>query len=98
LFYDLYTDARETQPKMLAGFTTKEMFNAMHARHEILIDKYPDNEEARDLPFTGVENVPPETIKASKPRVNQKNVPYDVQEVTKRSKDYGNFEADWGIQ
>jgi arylsulfatase len=97
-FYDLYNDSREVQPKMLPGFTTKGMFNAMRARHEILIEKYPHNEEARGLPFTGVENARPETIEASKPRVNQKDVPYNVEKAIKRSKDYGNFEADWSIE
>ena len=97
-FYDLYNDTREIQPKMLQMFPTKGMFNAMRARHEIWIEKYPHSEEARGLPFTGIENARPETIEASKPRFGKKEVPFDVEKVMRRSEDYGNFEADWGIR
>ena len=69
----------------------------MRARHEIWIEKYPHNKEARGFPFTGIENARPETIKASKSRLKQRDVPFDVEEVMRRSRDYGNFEADWGI-
>ena len=96
-FFDLYNDPREVQPKMLPMFPTKGMFNSMRARHEIWIEKYPHNREARGFPFTGIENARPETIEASKSRLKQGDVPFDVEEVMRRSKDYGNFEADWGI-
>jgi arylsulfatase len=97
-FYDLYNDPREVQPKMLPGFTTKGMFNAMKARHELWIEKYPHGVEARGFPFTGIENARPETIKASKSRFNKDEVPFDVEEVMKRTRDLENFEANWGIQ
>ena len=97
-FYDLYNNPREVQPKMLPMFTTKEMFNVMRARHEIWKEKYPDTKEARGLPFTGIDNARPETIKASKPRFNKDEVPFDVEKVMERSRDWGNFEANWGIK
>ena len=96
-FYDLYNDPREVQPKMLPMFPTKGMFNAMKARHEIWKKKYPDTEEARGMPFTGIENARPETIQASKPRFNKNEVPFDVEEVMRNSREYENFEANWGI-
>lgn len=96
-FYDLYNDPREVQPKMLPGFTTKGMFNAIRARHDLWNEKYPHSEEARGFPFTNIENARPETIKASKPRFDQKDVPFDVLEVMKRTKDLKEFEANWGI-
>ena len=97
-FYDLYNDPREVQPKMLPMFPTLGMFDAMRARHEIWKEKYPDTKQAHGFPFTGIENARPETIKASKPRFNKDALPFDVEEVMKKSKDYEDFEADWGIQ
>ncbi|NWK55775.1 sulfatase-like hydrolase/transferase [Verrucomicrobiaceae bacterium N1E253] len=97
-FYDLYNDTREVQPKMLPGFTMKGMFNAMRARHEIWNEKYPHSLEARGHPFTNIENARPETVKASKARFNQNEVPFDVEEVMKRTRELENFEANWGIK
>lgn len=97
-FYDLYNDTREVQPKMLPGFTTKGMFNAMRARHEIWNEKFPHSLEARGHPFTNIENARPETIKASKSRFHQDEVPFDVEEVMKRTRELENFEANWGIK
>jgi arylsulfatase len=97
-FYDLYNDPREVQPKMLQMFPTKGLFNAMKARHLLWKEKYPDTKEARGLPFTGIENARPETIKASKPRFSKDEVPFDVEEVLRKSRELENFEADWGIK
>ncbi|MCJ8321409.1 MAG: sulfatase-like hydrolase/transferase [Colwellia sp.] len=97
-FYDLYNDPREVQPKMLPGFTTKGMFNTMKVRHELWIEEYPHSLEARGFSFTNIENARPETIKASQARFNKDEVPFDVEEVMKRSKDLGEFEANWGIK
>ena len=97
-FYDLYNDTREVQGKMLEMFPTKGMFSTMKARHEIWIEKYPNVDEAKGLPFTGVANARPETIAASKPRFSNEQVPFDVEAVMKRSREYERFEADWGIK
>ncbi|WP_370979480.1 sulfatase-like hydrolase/transferase [Agaribacterium sp. ZY112] len=96
-FYDLYNDTREVQPKMLPGFTTKGMFNSMRARHEIWMEKYPNKKMAYGLPFTNIENARPETIKASQPRFDKNEVPFDIEKVLKKTGDYGIIEADWGI-
>lgn len=97
-FFDLYNDPREVQPKMLPMFPTKGMFSTMKARHEIWKEEYPNSEEARGLPFTGIENARPETIKASQPRFNKNEVPFDVQKVMEESKKWENFEVNWGIE
>lgn len=97
-FYDLYNDPREVQPKMLPMFPTKGMFNTMRARHELWKEKYPDKLEARGFPFTGIANARPETIRASKARFKKGDVPFDIEEVMRRSKDFENFEANWGIE
>ena len=97
-FYDLYNDPREVQGMMLPMFPTKGMFNTMKARHEIWMEKYPNVDEAKGFPLTGIANARPETIKASKSRFNKGDVPFDVDEVLKRSREYEKFEADWGIK
>ena len=97
-FYDLYNDPRESQPKMLSMFPTKGLFSAVKARHDIWKEKYPDSKEARGLPFTGIANARPETIRGSKPRFTKKQVPFDVEKVMLRSHEYENFEANWSVE
>ena len=94
-FYDLYNDPREMSGMMVPMFATKGMFSTMKARHELWMEKYPNVEEAQGLPFTGIANARPETIKASKPRFKKGDVPFDVEEVMKRSSKYQEFEANW---
>ena len=94
-FYDLYNDPREVQGMMLPMFPTKGMFSTMKARHQIWIEKYPNADEAMGLPFTGLANARPETIKASQPRFKKGDVPFDVEAVMKRSSKYQKFEANW---
>ncbi len=97
-FFDLYNDPREVQPKMLQMFPTKGMFASMKARHEIWKLEYPDSHEARGLPFTNIENARPETVEASKPRFENDEVPFDVEEVMKKSREYEDFEANWNLE
>jgi len=94
-FFDLYNDPREVQGMMLPMFPTKGMFSTMKARHELWMEKYPNAEEAKGLPFTGIANARPETIRASKPRFKKDEVPFDVEDVMKRSHEYETFEANW---
>ncbi len=97
VFFDLYNDPREVQPKMLPLFPTKGMFTAMRARHEVWMEKFPNKSEARGFPFTGIANARPETIAASKPRFTNEQVPFDVEAVMKKSREYENFEANWAV-
>lgn len=41
---------------------------------------YPDKGQGRDFPFKNVVNARPETIKASKPRLDSKKLPFDPRE------------------
>lgn len=79
-------------------FPTKGIFISMKARHEVWKEQYPDTEEARGLPFTGIENARPETIKASRPRFNKNKVPFNVEKVMEKSKKRENFETNWEIK
>ena len=99
-FFDLFNDPREAQPKMLPMFPTKGMFMTMKARHDIWKEKYPDTKEARGLPFTGIANARPETIKASQLRFKQDEVPFDVKAVMERSATYKevDMEKGWGTK
>jgi arylsulfatase len=79
-FFDLYNDPREIMPKMLPGFTTKTMFDVMVARHNLWIQKYPNSKHPRGMPLTGLENPRPAVQKASQPRINAEDLPFDPNE------------------
>ncbi len=98
-FHDLYTDPRETQPKMLQGFPLKGVFNAMKARHEIWMEEYPNTPLAQGLPFVGLKDARPEVLEASKPRFNKDDVPFDLEKAMKREgRMLRNFDANWGVE
>jgi arylsulfatase len=59
------------------------MFSLMKTRHELWMQKYPNTPEARDYPFTGLENPRPETKAASQPRVDVSKLPFDPREFIK---------------
>ena len=95
-FYDLYNDPREVSPKMLPGFTTKGMFNAMKIRHELWTLKYPNNQMNRDFPFKNLVSPRPEVEAASKPRVDPKDLPFDPREFIQFLNEFENTEQLWG--
>ena len=74
------------------------MCNTMRARHELWKEKYPDRPEARGFPFTGIANARPETIRASMARFKKSDIPFDIKKVMRRSEEFENFEAKWGIK
>ncbi len=41
-FFDLYTDPREENPKMVPMFPAKGMFNIIKLRHQLWMAKYPN--------------------------------------------------------
>jgi arylsulfatase len=82
-FYDLYTDPREENGKLVPMLSAKWMFDMMKARHELWIKKYPNTPEARDYPFAGLENPRPATKAASQPRVDPSKLPFDPAEAVK---------------
>jgi arylsulfatase len=82
---------------MLPGFPSKGMFTIMKIRHLMWKNAYPDQSQARDFPFKGVENARPETIEASKPRIDRKKVPFDPREAIKQVPEWDNLDRGWGI-
>jgi len=76
-FFDLFTDPREVNAKMLPMFPAKGMFATMKARHEVWMQKYPNTAEARAFPLTGIENARPETQAAGRPRMDLSKLPFD---------------------
>jgi len=93
-FYDLFTDPRETNPKMLPMFPAKGMFSIMRTRHQLWMEKYPNTGEARAFPLTGIENARPETKAAGAPRVDIAKLPFDPFQFIQRLPDWNNIEMD----
>ena len=62
-FYDLFRDPREEKPVATpVGAWAASPFERIIERHLAWKKKYPDLPAARELPYTGIENLRPETI------------------------------------
>ncbi|MEM9073700.1 MAG: sulfatase-like hydrolase/transferase [Myxococcota bacterium] len=80
-FFDLYTDPREENPQLVPLIHTQGQFHRMRARHELMKKKYPDVENAKGIPLTGLSNARPETKRISETvRRNIAQAPFDVEE------------------
>ncbi|MCP4623169.1 MAG: sulfatase-like hydrolase/transferase [bacterium] len=95
-FYDLYNDPREVYPFMLQLFPAKTMFSIMKTRHLMMKAAYPDKGQNRDFPFKNVVNARPETIAASKPRLDPKKLPFDPREAIMQVPEWDNLDRNWG--
>jgi len=95
-FYDLYNDPREVYPFMLQLFPAKTMFSIMKTRHLMMKAAYPDKGQNRDFPFKNVVNARPETVKASKPRLDPKKLPFDPREAIMQVPEWDNLDRGWG--
>ena len=95
-FYDLYNDPREVYPFMLQLFPVKTMFSIMKTRHLMMKNAFPDKGQARDFPFKNVVNARPETIAASKPRLDPKKLPFDPREAIMQVPEWDNLDQNWG--
>jgi len=95
-FYDLYNDPREVQGKLIPLFATKPMFSIMKTRHLMWKAAYPDKGQNRDFPLKNIENARPETIEASKPRIDPSKVPFDPREAINQVPEWDNVDAHWG--
>ncbi len=95
-FYDLYNDPREVKPFMLQLFPAKTMFSIMKTRHLMMKKAYPDKGQGRDFPFKNVVNARPETIAASKPRLDPKKLPFDPREAIMQVPEWDNLDRSWG--
>jgi arylsulfatase len=69
----------------------------MRARHELFKKKYPDVENAKGIPYTGLSNARPET-KAIADRVKAvaDSMPFDVEEYLKFDLPGSDNAGDWG--
>ena len=95
-FYDLYNDPREVQGQLISLFPVKPMFSIMKTRHLMMKEAYPDKGQNRDFPFKNVVNARRETIKASKPRLDPKKLPFDPREAILRVPEWDNLDRGWG--
>ena len=93
-FFDLYTDPREQNGKLVPMLPAKGMFSIMRARHELWMAKYPNTPEARDFPLQGIENARPETKALGQPRVNAKDLPFNPLDVINQIKGWEGAEFD----
>ena len=93
-FFDLYTDPREENGKLVPMLPAKGMFDIMKTRHQLWMQKYPNTPEARGYPFTGLENPRPETKAASQPRVYPSKLPFDPATVIKQVPGWAGMEFD----
>ena len=57
-FYDLYRDPKEIQPMMAQFLWAWEPFDSMKARHQNLMEKYPNTPITRGKPFEGIDLLP----------------------------------------
>lgn len=96
-FYDLYNDPREVQGKLIPMFAAKPMFSIMKTRHLMWKAQFPDKGQNRDFPLTNIENARPETIEASKPRIDPKKVPFDPRAAIMQVPEWDNLDRGWGI-
>ncbi len=80
-YYDLYTDTREDNPRLVPLIHTQGQFNRMRARHELMKQRYPDKPKAYGIPYTGLSNARPETRAIEEVlRRNIENMPFDASE------------------
>ena len=96
MFYDLYNDPREVQPKMLPGFPAKGMFNIMKVRHFLWKERYPDRGQNRDFPFREIENPRKEVLEASQPRIPKEKLPFDPRAFIRKLPEWENVDRYWG--
>lgn len=76
-FSFLPSDPREKSPMLVNLIHLKSPFNRMRLRHELWKKKYPDVPEVHGVPFTGIENVPPEVKALARPPVELRKLPFD---------------------
>jgi len=96
-YYDLYQDPHEKSPHLVPLIHTQGQFNRMRARHELMKERYPDKENAKGIPLTGLSNARPET-KAIGPNIkrNLESLPFSVQEYLKYETPGDLKDFDWG--
>ncbi len=96
-YFDLYMDPREENPQLVPLIHTQGQFNQILARHMLFKKKYPDMQNGRGIPLTGLSNARPET-KAIGERVRKliKAMPFDVEEYLEVDLPGSDAVSDWG--
>ena len=62
-FYDIYRDPREEYPVSTpVGAWAGSPFDRIIERHMAWKQRYPDAPPARDIPYSGIDNLRPETL------------------------------------
>ncbi len=59
--FDLYRDPRELHPIKTQTMWAVESFIQMKERHEAYKKKFPDRSKTTNIPYTGIDNLRPET-------------------------------------
>jgi arylsulfatase len=94
-FFDLYQDLKEHNGMLVPLIHTQGQFDRMRARHELMKKKYPDAENARGIPLTGLSNARPETKAIGElVRKNIDAMPFSVEEYL--DVNLPAVEGDWG--
>jgi len=96
-YYDLYQDPHEKNPHLVPMIHTQGQFNRMRARHELFKKKYPDKQNAKGIPYTGLSNARPETLAIGE-RLNayMKKMPFDIKEYLEHEIPGSDKVGDWG--
>ena len=96
-YYDLYMDPREENPQLVPMIHTQGQFNRILARHMLFKKKYPDAQNGRGVPYTGLSNARPET-RAIGDRVRRlvREMPFDVEEYLEIDIPGSDNVGDWG--
>ena len=96
-YFDLYTDPRESNPMLVPLIHTQGQFARMRFRHELMKKKYPDVDNAKDIPLTGLSNARPET-KNIGIRVKKyiEAMPIKVKDYIKMKVHWKRKDFDWG--
>ncbi|MCA0932619.1 sulfatase-like hydrolase/transferase [Lutimonas saemankumensis] len=96
-FYDLYQDPKEHNPHLVPLIHTQGQFTRMQIRHELMKKEYPDSQNGKGIPLTGISNARPET-KAIKTMVEEqmKLMPIDVKKYIEFDGSKMKVDGDWG--
>lgn len=96
-FYDLYQDPHEKNPHLVPLIHTQGQFSRMRARHELMKNTYPDKQNAKGIPLTGLSNARPETKAiAETVKRNIQELPFSIQEYLEYEPPEALRDFDWG--
>jgi arylsulfatase A-like enzyme len=96
-YFDLLTDPREDNAMLVPLIHTQGQFGRMRARHELMKKKYPDVDNAKGIPLTGLSNARPETLAIEETvKRNIKAMPFSVKDYIEMDMPWNESEGDWG--